>query len=277
MKIKKIHWMGLILAVIVLVPTIILLREEKVFYFVVGIAVILGALPFVTSLIMETEREREKEEMFLEFSRNLAESVKSGTPISKSIINLRNKSYSSLTPHVVKLSNQIELGIPVKKAFSTFSEDIGSKVVTRAITLITEAEKSGGNIEVILDSVAKSVAMVDKLRKERKVAVYNLVVQGYVIFLLFLVTIIIVQFKILPITTEMPATESDLGGIISSEKVNPEELADSFLYLLLAQGFFTGLVIGKLSEGSLKPGIKHSFILMALSLLVSSIMRLFFS
>lgn len=269
----------MVLAVVVLIPTIILLREEKVFYFAVGIAVIIGILPFVVSLIIETEREREKEEMFLEFSRNLVESVKSGTPVSKSIINVRAKSYGPLTPHVVKLANQIELGIPVKRALSTFAEDIGSKVVKRAVTLITEAEKSGGNIEVILESVAKSVAEVDSLRKERKVAVYNLVVQGYVIFLIFLITVIIIQFKILPITSEMPATEAtgELGGIISTEAVSPEELSNSFLYLLLAQGFFAGIVIGKLSEGSIKPGLKHSFILMALSLMISSIMRLFFS
>jgi hypothetical protein len=38
-----------------------------------------------------------------------------------------------------------------------------------------------------------------------------------------------------------------------------------FLYLLVAQGFFAGLVIGKLGEGSIKAGVKHSFILMIAS------------
>lgn len=268
--------MSIILAVVILTPTIILLRGEKVFYFVVGIAVIIAGLPFITSLIIETEKEKEKEEMFLEFARNLVEGVKSGTPISKSIINVRGKNYGPLTPHVIKLTNQIVLGIPLRKAFETFAGDIGSRTITRAITLISEAEKSGGNIEEILESVAKSVSEVERLKKERKTAVYNLVVEGYIIFLIFLVTIVIVEFKILPITAEIPQS-GGLEGIISGEVVSAEELSNIFLYLLLAQGFFAGLVIGKLSEGTLKPGLKHSFILMALSLLISNGMKLFFT
>jgi len=45
-------------------------------------------------------------------------------------------------------------------------------------------------------------------------------------------------------------------------------MARAFLYLLIFQGFFAGLVIGKISEGSIKAGIKHSFALVALSLIL---------
>ena len=38
-----------------------------------------------------------------------------------------------------------------------------------------------------------------------------------------------------------------------------------FLMLALIQGFFAGLVIGKLSEGEVLSGFKHSLILMAIS------------
>jgi hypothetical protein len=54
------------------------------------------------------------------------------------------------------------------------------------------------------------------------------------------------------------------------EPVNQAEMANSFLYLLLIQGFFTGLTIGKLGEGGLKAGIKHSFALMFISFVVSA-------
>jgi len=39
------------------------------------------------------------------------------------------------------------------------------------------------------------------------------------------------------------------------------------------QGFFAGLVIGKLSEGSTKAGLKHSFIMMALAYLMTTGVR----
>ncbi|MBM3247790.1 type II secretion system F family protein, partial [Candidatus Pacearchaeota archaeon] len=105
--------------------------------------------------------------MFLEFARDLVEGVKSGTPINKSIVNLRGKDYGSLNKHVDKLANQIAVGIPVKDALEVFSSDIGSSIITRAISLIKEAERSGGRIENVLDSVTFSLGQIEKLKKER--------------------------------------------------------------------------------------------------------------
>jgi flagellar protein FlaJ len=47
-------------------------------------------------------------------------------------------------------------------------------------------------------------------------------------------------------------------------------LSSQFLYLLIAQGFFTGLVIGKLGEGTIKAGLKHSFILVIASFIIAT-------
>jgi len=40
--------------------------------------------------------------------------------------------------------------------------------------------------------------------------------------------------------------------------------ADVFRILIIIQGFFSGLVIGKLSEGSIISGLKHSIFLVVL-------------
>jgi hypothetical protein len=44
----------------------------------------------------------------------------------------------------------------------------------------------------------------------------------------------------------------------------------------LSQGFFAGLVIGKISEGSIKSGLKHSLALVAMALIISTGARAFF-
>ncbi len=276
MNLNKKHILGIIIAVIMAVLTIIFLRDNRVFYFVLGLSGVVAALPFILSIILESRQEQEDNEMFLEFSRNLAESVKAGTPISRSIINIRGKYFGHLTPHIEKLANQISLGIPVRESLSIFASDVHNKTVTRAINLISEAEKAGGEIEKILDSVAKSVAETEKLKKERRAAIYSLVVQGYIIFVIFIIIMLVLQFKILPMAGDFGSMSGEdieglsagLGGFGGGFKV--DELANPFLYLLLSQGFFAGLVIGKMAEGSLKPGIKHSFIMMILAYLITT-------
>ncbi|MEK6885653.1 MAG: type II secretion system F family protein, partial [Nanoarchaeota archaeon] len=240
----------------------------------------IAGLPFFMSLLVESKKEADIEHMFLEFSRDLVEGVKSGTPISKSIINTRNKDYGSLNPYIEKLANQIALGIPVKDSLDTFAKDIKSPVISRAISLIREAEVSGGRIESILESVAFSISQIEKLKKERKAAIYNLTVQGYIIFFIFILIMLVMQFKIIPIVSGLNlggaggTTENPLAGVVggtgSGPKLDAEALALPFLLLLLTQGFFAGLVIGKISEGTIRGGLKHSFILVAVSWLIST-------
>lgn len=286
-SLKRSNYVGIIASIVVILISLILFYfnyiDSKILYFILGMAGVILGLPFFVNLLVESNSEKNKDQMFLEFARDLVEGVKSGTPISKSIINVKKKDYGVLTPFVIKLANQISLGIPVKDALDVFSREVRSEVITRAIGLIREAERSGGRIEVILESVTFSVGQIEKLKKERKAAIYNLTVQGYIIFLIFIVMMLIMQFKILPLTTDLNiqpgALEGvDLGGLTNhiSGKADIESISNSFLYLLLTQGFFAGLVIGKISEGSVKAGIKHSFILLALSYLVSTGVRIFF-
>lgn len=282
MKLTKMHWFGIIFGLITLLLNLIFfLRKEDInlFFFIGGISICIISLPFVISIVLENRREQEMSEMFLEFSRNLAESVTTGTPISKSIVNMSKKNYGSLTPYIRKLGNQIAIGIPVDRAFRNFSAEVNNPVISRAVTLISEAEKAGGEIDYILESVAKSIAEVEKLKKERKAAVYNLVVQGYIIFFIFIGIMLVMKFKIIPLTSGISSlgafSSTSVSSLASStppltQPAAQGDISSSFLYLLIMQGLFAGLTIGKLTEGSLKAGIKHSFILTITAVLISS-------
>lgn len=282
------HFVGLAVSAVLLVSSYLFFGKSNpnLFYFLVGISFVIGGFPFFVSIIIEGRVNNNKETMFLEFSRGLVESVKAGTPISKSILNIRNKDYGSLNPHINKLANQISLGIPIKTSFETFARDIGSKTISRSVNIMSESEKAGGRIDEILDSIVRSVSQVERLKKERKAAMYSLVVQGYIIFIIFIAIMLVMEFKILPIASEMGSQlgTSSSGGIsaaggfgafFSGERASPEQMARPFLWLLIVQGFFAGLVIGKLSEGSMKAGLKHSFILLVISLLIQTGVNLF--
>ncbi len=277
MEFKKSYliWIGIGLGIILLS---LLFMNSSVFILIFGIGIIVGVAPFILQVIKEGKVSNEKEEMFLEFARNLVESVKMGSPISKSIINVRNKPFGVLSPHIKKLANQISMGIPLIKSLQTFAKDVNNKTVSRAITLIGQAERAGGDIGEILESVAEAVSMSDKLKKERKAAISTLVVQGYIIFVVFMIIILVMQFQILPMISGI-ANVGSLGGasgVSAGAGFDQQEIANSFLNLLLIQGFFSGLTIGKLAEGSIKSGIKHSFALMFISFIVSAGANAFF-
>ncbi len=280
MEIKKTQIAGIGIALVVMAISFFF-RDTRFFFLIIGSGVIIGILPFILQVMREAKDSAEKEQMFLEFARNLVESVKTGTPISKSIINIKNKPYGVLSPHINKLANQIYMGIPLSTALQVFSKDVNNRAISRAITLIGQAEKSGGEIGEILESVAEAVNTSDKLKKERLAVISTLVVQGYIIFLVFMVIVLVMQFKIIPLLSGIQNVGAVGGDIGISNAGNQfedisSEISNAFLYLILMQGLFSGLTIGKLAEGSFKSGIKHSFALMLISFVIASVANVLF-
>jgi len=274
MKFEKMHWLGIGIGLLGAVGSAFLFfRKPQLMYFLLVIFLIVGVLPLMITFLLGQSRQKEREQKFLAFVRDLVETVRSGTPISKAIINLRNRNYGSLTPHIRKLANQLSIGITLTVALNNFARDTKSKVISRAVGLISEAEKAGGRIETILDSVASSVNQIEQLRKERKAAISNLVTQGYLIFFVFIIIMLVLEFKILPLVSDLGETE---GLSISTSNIDPDAFSMPLFVMLLVQSFFAGLVIGKISEGSIKNGFKHSFILLALTLLVTTGAKAFF-
>ncbi|MCK4650476.1 type II secretion system F family protein [Candidatus Pacearchaeota archaeon] len=266
------HWLGIVIGIL-LAGFSVIFFSGNLLYFVLALAFIVVVFPFMIGFVVKQREQREKEEKFLEFTRDLVEIVRTGAPISKGVMNLKKRNYGALSPHVAKLANQLSIGITLTSAMTTFARETKSKVISRAVGLISEAERAGGRIEVILQSVAVSVNQVEKLRKERKAAISNLITQGYLIFIIFIIIMLVLEFKILPLVSDLQQGE---GLSVAIETVGQEQFSLPLFVMLLVQSFFAGLVIGKISEGSIKNGFKHSFILLTVTLLVTTGARALF-
>jgi flagellar protein FlaJ len=258
---------ALIVGVILLVLDFIFLRSNPNLMYFIGVIIVLGALlPLVIGVALESKKNKDKESRFLEFTRDLVENVKSGTPISKAIANLRTRDYGSLTNHVQKLINQLAIGIPLSEGLKIFAKDTKSRVISRAVGLISEAERSGGEVESILVSVSNSISQIEQLKKEQQSAVYSLIVQGYIIFLVFIIIVLVLQYYLLPMTGGL-VNINDLSAEVTAAE--SKDMGTPLLSLLIIQSIFAGVVIGKISEGSVRDGVKHSFILVSITLLIS--------
>ena len=276
-KFKQTYWIGIIFALFLMGIDIYLyfaLQIKRWLIPIIIIALNIGWLPFWFDFFSELKRQKTIEEKFLEFIRNIVDNVHSGITITKGIVNVANEDYGPLSPHVKKLARQLEWGISLHKALMTLSYDTGNIVIKRSVSIIIEADVSGGDIEDILDAVTVSVVNIKKMKEERKSSVYSQIVQGYIVFFVFIGIMLILQLWLFPRLGEMSGSiRSGLTGIGSglagggiSMAVN--ELDRIFFILIMIQGFFAGIMIGKFSEGTLRQGLLHSLILMMLAALI---------
>ncbi len=242
---------------------------------VVGVLII--SFPYIIDFFNENKRQKDIEVKFLEFVRNIVTTVKSGVSVSRAIIQISGEDYGALTPYVKKLARQIEWGFPTGEALSTFSNDTKNRVIKRSISIVIEAEKSGGNIADVLQSVTHSVVELKKMKEERKTAVYAQVVQGYIIFFVFIGIMLVLQIKLLPPLVHLTSVSlAGFGGAfegMGAAETPTMNLDMVFMSLILIQGFFIGVMIGKFSEGSLKFGLKHSLALMVIGYLIFTVVK----
>ncbi len=274
-KFRKKYLIGITVAFLVTLLNFLYFLKTRWFYSILIISLVIASIQFWIDFFNELKRQKEIEQKFLEFIRALVSTVRSGLPIPQSIVSIADEDYGALNSHVKKLKNQLEIGIPLHNALITFSEDTGNSIIKRSVSIVIEAEKSGGDIEDVLESVVESVVSVKKMKEERKAEAYSQIVQGYIVFFVFIAIMLVLQLKLFPQLTKMSGSfGSALGGLgvglmggVSGEggALNLDRI---FLGLVLIQGFFAGIMIGKFSEGDLKQGLFHSIILMTLSTLV---------
>ncbi|MDO8555541.1 MAG: type II secretion system F family protein [Nanoarchaeota archaeon] len=269
---KTKYYLGILIGLLLAGADYYFFKETRYFYAGIVVAILVVLIwPFI-DFIKELQRQKDIELLFLEFSRNLVEAIKSGITLPRAILYVSNKDYRALNPYIKKLASQVELGIPVRTALWTFAQDTRSPVIRRSISIMNEAERSGGDIKDVLDSIVESVLQIKKLKEERKTGVYSQIMQGYLVYFIFIITMLVMQLWLFPKLTNIAGNvETGLAGAnLKSGDLNMDKI---FFSLLMIQGFFAGIMIGKFSEGTWKQGLFHSFILMALAALIITLAK----
>ncbi len=197
-------------------------------------------------------RIRKVEQNFPAWVRDVTENIAAGMTLPQAIRQTGKNDYGYLTEYVRDLVAKIDWGISFEKALNSFADSSRSKIIKRTVKGIIEAHRSGGSIATVLDAITVSVQELEKIRKERSVRVYSQLVTGYSIFFLFLGIMLVLSRLLIPTLAQ------------TSQQGNGELQAfydNIFRALVVIQGIFAGLGVGKMAEGTITAGLKHSFVL----------------
>jgi len=269
-KIKIKHIIAISIGIFIIILDAIFLLKTRWTYSIFIIGLCIAALPFFLDFLKENKRQKEIELMFLEFSRSLVESVKSGMSIPQSISIISKHDFGALSPYLKKLSHQLEWGVSIRQALTSFGRDTKNITIQRAVAIVIQSEQSGGRMDDVLGSVTSSVQSIKELKDERKSNSFSQTVQGYIVFFIFVVIMLILQVQFLPKIQEMSSGIEGSETSVFGKTSAPTDLNMNLvlLELITIQGAFAGLMIGKFSEGKAKFGIKHSAILVISGLLI---------
>lgn len=190
--------------------------------------------------------------------RDLTEAQRAGLPLVRAIEEAAKREYGPLTGELKKTANQITWGIPFAEAILNFGERVGTVLAKRAARLMVEASRAGARVHDIFEVITNSVQEMRNLELERKAEMMPYTFIVYVAFFVFLfITIILTNIFFTPAATY---------AFMSLTMV--EESKVILFRMGMAEAFLSGLVAGKMGEGAVSGGLKHSVIMLTIGYIV---------
>ncbi|MBI5347010.1 MAG: type II secretion system F family protein [Candidatus Aenigmarchaeota archaeon] len=254
MKMRTITLLSIAAGSIIFIINYRFFQHYEHIFMALNIVAILIALVLPLGMKYEQfSRIKKIETLFPIFLRDITDNIKSGMTLPQAIRASTSNNYGVLTNHVKELSAKIEWGISFENALNNFAERVGSNVIKRTVQSIIEAHESGGTIDSVLEVVASSVQEIEKINKKRATRIYSQMLNGYFIYFIFLGVMYAMTHFLLP-AFQFAGSQAGIQEIFN----------EMFRNLVVIQGIFAGLAIGKMAEGTITAGFKHSFFLVVM-------------
>lgn len=261
LDIKWISIMSIVVGtVIVAINFTLFINYSKVFTIINFMAIVLALGIPLTVKYFELKKIKEIEKYFPLFLRDVADAIATGMTLPQALRSVEINDYGLLSPYVKEMAAKLDWGISFERILEDFAKKVGSATIKRAIKAIIETHRSGGEITTVLTAVAETQGIVEKIKKERSSSVYAQMVNGYVIFFVFLGIMIGLSKFLIP-AFNWEGFQSELASTYNS----------IFRDLVIIQGVFAGLSIGKMAEGNIVAGVKHSLVLATIGFMIFTI------
>jgi flagellar protein FlaJ len=145
-------------------------------------------------------------------------------------------------------------GVSFEDALQSLSKRVDTVLMRQAVPLILEAHWSGGRVEKVFEPLEEFVQTTLTFDSERKAQTRPYLAIIYVAFFVFLFTIIMLFKSFFVDIVDFELTQFEL--------MSTSEARSIFFHMSTIQAFFGGLVAGKMGEGTVGGGLKHSVILL---------------
>jgi len=191
-----------------------------------------------------------------------------GLTIAQAIAIMVNTNLGLLSYEIRRIKRDMEWGANFTEALMRFEERVSTPSIARTVTLITKASEMSGQIGEVLSIASSDAKMTEILKKERKGEMFIYTAIVYLSFFVFLFVVGVLTTQFLPVLAHITTTGLPAGGALSGIGSIPVITFNRLLYhACLVQALFSGLIAGQMGESSLAAGVKHSCILLLISLI----------
>jgi len=252
---RRIAWViSSILGTAIIITAFITLFGKPLFDDYMLLALVVTVFPSAVLDYINYRWKTSVDEHLPDLFRSIVQAQETGMPLPQALDEASKRDYGPLTKELKKMVAQMSWGMPFEEAFQSLGKRVDTVLMRRTVPLVIEASRSGGHIERVFDPLGRFIQMNILANKEQRAQTRPYIAIVYVAFFIFIITITLLFKTFFVQMIDLP--------VIGFSSLNPETTKRIFFHMTMIQGLFGGLVAGKMGEGTVSAGLKHSVILL---------------
>ncbi len=249
-----------------------------------SLVVICLLFAYFRRILIEAGRIKRMESVFPDFLGLMASNLRAGMTISRAMLLSAREEFSPLDKEILRVGKDITTGKDTESALLDMSKRIGSEKIAKTLLLVISGIKAGGNISVLLEDTA--VNMRERGFVEKRAGSNVLM---YIIFIFIAVAVaapalfslsnilVGVLTSLLSGLSVDQTTSARLPFTMSSINISTNFILLFSLTFMLMLDILASLVLGLVSKGEEKEGLRYFVPILMLSYGIFFAVKIFLS
>jgi len=258
-------------------------HQIPVYLLMIGLFILTGILIYVPMMLKVEKTAKEIEVMLPDALQLMSSNLKSGLTVDQALLASVRPEFGSFTRELDRIGKEIAIGKPIEKALMDSTKRVKSEKYMKTMELLASGLRSGGELSKLLDQTSanlKHQSLVDQKVRSN--------VAMYVIFIFFAIGLgapilyglssyLVEVISNLFSNIEIPAAASDRFAIpivqFSQSSITKEFVTTYISSSIILSSIMGGFIIGLISKGKEKEGIKYIPVLIILALVMFFLVR----
>ena len=223
---------------------------------IIVFAVLIAIIPYSIDTYRQKRLLKRHEVAYSEFLFKLSELMRGGIDPIRGVIDLSATDLGAITDNVRGAASAMVLGHSFSDAMNDMAEALKSNLITRYTALVVQAAYTGGDVADLILKTSEDMRAVIGIEREKE----GNLKQYVVIF--YLAQGIIVMLAYILSTSLLPLIQgAGMELLFGNAGVSEIDFERGFFHMIMLNALFGGIIIGQITEGEMKHGLKHSAIL----------------
>ena len=223
---------------------------------IIVFAVLIAIIPYSIDTYRQKRLLKRREVAYSEFLFKLSELMRGGIDPIRGVIDLSTTNLGAITNNVRGAASAMVLGHSFSDAMNDMAEALGSNLITRYTAIVVQAAYTGGAVADLILRTSEDMRTVIGIEREKEGNLKQYVVIFYLAQGIIVMLAYILSASLLPLIQGM-----GMELLFGNSGVGEIDFERGFFHMIMLNALFGGIIIGQITEGEMKHGLKHSAIL----------------